>query len=48
VNPNNPALAYDRLTWVQQNFIRAETLSRANAMLQEKKCSLPTLPGYLP
>jgi TnpA family transposase len=40
VNPNNPALAYDRLTWVQQNFIRAETLSRANAMLVDAQAKL--------
>jgi len=29
VNPNNPALTYDRLTLVQQNYIRAVTLSCA-------------------
>ena len=28
-----PALSYARLAWVQQNHIRAETLSRANARL---------------
>ena len=40
VNPNNPALTYDRLTWVQQNYIRAETLSRANAMLVDAQTKL--------
>ena len=40
VNPNNPALAYDRLTWVQQNFMRAETVSRANAMLVDAQANL--------
>lgn len=40
VNPNNPALTYDRLTWVQQNYIRAETLSRANAMLVAAQAKL--------
>jgi len=35
VNPSIPALTYDRLTWVQQNYIRAETLNRANARLVE-------------
>ena len=28
-----PALEYDRLTWVAQNYIRAETLTTANAAL---------------
>ncbi|HYU73530.1 MAG TPA: Tn3 family transposase [Ktedonobacteraceae bacterium] len=41
VNPNNPALTYDRLTWVQQNYIRAETLSQANAMLVDAQAKLP-------
>ncbi len=40
VNPNNPALAYDRLTWVQQNYIRAETITRANAMLVDAQAKL--------
>ncbi len=40
VSPNNPALTYDRLTWVQQNYIRAETLSRANAMLVDAQAKL--------
>lgn len=40
VNPTNPALTYDRLTWVQQNYIRAETLSRANAMLVDAQAKL--------
>ncbi len=40
VSPSNPALTYDRLTWVQQNYIRAETLSRANAMLVDAQAKL--------
>lgn len=40
VSPTNPALTYDRLTWVQQNYIRAETLSRANAMLVDAQAKL--------
>ena len=39
-NSTNPALARDRLTWVQQNYIRAETLSRANAMLVDAQAKL--------
>jgi hypothetical protein len=31
VNPTVRALRRDRLAWVQQNYMRAETLSRANA-----------------
>jgi len=40
VSPGNPALTYDRLTWVQQNYVRAETLSRANAMLVNAQSKL--------
>ncbi len=39
-NPANPALARDRLTWVQQNYIRSETLSRANVMLVDAQTKL--------
>jgi TnpA family transposase len=39
-NAANLALARDRLTWVQQNYIRAETLSRANAMLVDAQANL--------
>lgn len=35
INPNVPALTRGRLEWVQQNYIRAETLTRANARLVE-------------
>jgi len=31
--PDVPALTRGRLAWVQQNYIRAETLVRANALL---------------
>ena len=30
-----PALEYDRLTWVEQNYIRRETLLLANAVVVE-------------
>jgi TnpA family transposase len=33
INPTIPALTRERLNWVQQNYIRAETLTRANARL---------------
>ena len=33
VDPEDPALTYARLAWVQQNYIRAETLTRAKRAL---------------
>ncbi len=33
VQPGIPALERDRLTWVEQNYFRAETLTQANARL---------------
>jgi len=33
VNEDNPALTLDRLAWVQQNYIRAETITQANERL---------------
>ncbi len=41
VNPVVPALARDRLTWVAQNYIRAETLAAANATLVDYHGQLP-------
>ncbi len=35
VQPGNPALTRSRLSWVQQNYVRTETLTRANARLVE-------------
>jgi TnpA family transposase len=35
VRKEHPALSRDRLEWVQHNFLRAETLTRANALLVE-------------
>ncbi len=40
VNPAIPALTYDRLTWVQQNYMRAETLTRANARLVDTQSGI--------
>lgn len=33
VKPGIPALEYDRLTWVTQNYFRAETIAKANSAL---------------
>nr|WP_083782402.1 Tn3 family transposase [Nostoc punctiforme] len=33
IRPELPALTRGRLSWVQQNYIRQETLIRANARL---------------
>lgn len=40
-DPSNPALSYGRLLWVQQNYIRAETLARANARLVDAQARIP-------
>jgi hypothetical protein len=36
-----PALTRGRLSWVQQNYFRAETLTRANACLVDFQATLP-------
>ncbi len=36
IRNENPALTRDRLTWVKQNHLRAETLTRANARRVER------------
>jgi TnpA family transposase len=41
VDPTNPALSLGRLQWVQQNYIRAETLVRANARLVDSQSRIP-------
>ena len=41
VHAGIPALAYDRLTWVTQNYVRAETLAAANATLVDYHAQLP-------
>ena len=38
--PDHPALTTDRLNWVQQNYIRAETLTRANACLVDAQSTI--------
>ena len=41
VRPEVPALTSARLAWVQQNYIRAETLIRANARLVKAQSDIP-------
>jgi TnpA family transposase len=41
VQPDQPALSRNRLSWIQQNFIRAESLTRANACLVDYQATIP-------
>ena len=41
VNPSIPALRRSRLLWVQHNYIRDETLTRANARLVAAQAEIP-------
>jgi hypothetical protein len=41
VHPDIPALRQSRLLWVQQNYIRDETLTRANARLVAAHTEIP-------
>jgi TnpA family transposase len=41
VNNSHPALTKSRLSWVQQNYLRAETLTKANARLVDYQATLP-------
>ena len=41
IQPDQPALSRNRLSWIQQNFIRAETLTRANARLVDYQTTIP-------
>ncbi|OEU78064.1 MAG: transposase, partial [Desulfobacterales bacterium S5133MH4] len=41
VREDVPALTRSRLLWVQQNYIRAETLSAANAVLVDAQTQIP-------
>ena len=43
VQPGIPALEYDRLTWVEQNYFRTETLSQANSVLVDYHSKLKLL-----
>jgi TnpA family transposase len=46
VDPTNPALSLGRLQWVQQNYIRAETLVRANARLVDAQARIPLASAF--
>jgi TnpA family transposase len=41
-----PALTYARLAWVQQNHIRAQTISRANARLVRAQSRIPLVKAW--
>jgi TnpA family transposase len=41
IRKDNPALSRDRLAWVQQNYLRADTITRANARLVEAQARIP-------
>jgi TnpA family transposase len=41
VRADIPALTRSRLSWVQQNYLRAETLTRANAHLVDTQATIP-------
>jgi TnpA family transposase len=41
VRPDVPALTRNRLSWVQQNDIRAETVTKANARLVDYQAQIP-------
>jgi TnpA family transposase len=44
--PDVPALARGRLAWVQQNYVRAETLIRANAVLVDAQAQVPLVGAW--
>ncbi|KAB8139714.1 Tn3 family transposase [Chloroflexia bacterium SDU3-3] len=46
VQPDVPALTRDRLAWVQQNYIRQETITRANARLVAAQTSIPIVQAW--
>ena len=41
VRRDMPALARGRLGWVQQNYVRAETIARANGRLVDAQAAIP-------
>jgi hypothetical protein len=41
IRPDIPALTRGRLEWVQQNYIRAETITQANALLVDARARIP-------
>lgn len=41
IKPDDPALTRSRLSWVQQNYLRADTLTEANARLVDAQAEIP-------
>jgi hypothetical protein len=41
IRPDVPTLTRSRLSWVQQNYIRAETITKANARLVDYQAKIP-------
>lgn len=41
IKPDDPALTRSRLSWVQQNYLRADTLTEANARLVDAQAEMP-------
>src|SRR5207248_3017182 len=41
VREEHPALTRRRLAWVQQNYVRAETIARANVRLVDAQAAIP-------
>ena len=46
VDPSDPALTRSRLSWVQQNYVRDETLARANARLVDAQGEIPIVSAW--
>ncbi len=46
VDPSDPALTRSRLSWVQQNYVRDETLARANARLVDAQGDIPIVSAW--
>jgi len=46
VDPSDPALTRSRLSWVQQNYIRDDTLVRANARLVDAQGEIPIVSAW--
>lgn len=46
VDPDDPALTRSRLSWVQQNYLRDETLARANARLVDAQGQIPLVSAW--
>lgn len=46
VDPGDPALTRDRLSWVRQNYLRNEMLARANAKLVDAQEEIPLVSAW--